>query len=375
MQGFAWKCNTEEALARRRRFFRRQMQDGVLATLPVQLDATAAWAAFDQRWGERRQGARRPFPSNEEIFARSIIGLEQRAGVEDDSLPVCYSTLDAGESMVAGLLGRDMRFLHRPRGPAISEPAVLLPDYADIETLAFSLDYPWTRRFLEIQQYFADHAKGMFAQHPCLTMDALNFVCEVRGATQAYLDVYEHPVELQRLMEIGLDSNVRYQGAQQELIGPYEDGSFVWLGGWVPFPAAVSLSVDAYVVCSPDTYAGHGFEFQARLIQRFGHGLMHFHCNRTDLAAEVAKLPGLELFQFGGDPNDPRPEVDLVPDMRASVGDIPMMTGCPLDLFRDRLRRGALPPNVWYHVGAGPEDRLSIDEANRLMDEIRAYRC
>ena len=133
----------------------------------------------------------------------------------------------------------------------------------------------------------------------------------------------------------------------------FGDGCFVWLGDWVPFPNAVSLSVDAYVVCSPECYSRFGFEYQSRLIKHFGHGLMHFHCNRTDLAAVVAKLPGLELFQFGGDPKDPTPEIEHLPQMRAVVGDIPIRTTCSLkefpvapgrkDVAAQRLvRRGAI---------------------------------
>ncbi len=247
-----------------------------------------------------------------------------------------------------------------------------MPDYSSLSDYRFSLTNPWTRRFLSIQEYFADRAGGLFAQHPCLTMDALNFVCEVRGATQAYLDVYEHPDQLRQLMEIGLDFNVRFQEAQMDRIGSFRGGCFVWLADWVPFPTAVSLSVDAYVMCSTECYARAGFEYQRRLIKHFGHGLMHFHCNRTDLAAEVAKLPGLELFQFGGDPKDPRPQIDCLPEMRAVVGEIPIQISCPLDDFLSRMDAGTLPPNVWYNV-KGPS--ISVEQANQLMARVRNYRA
>jgi len=372
MAGLAWKRNAEEALDRRRRFFRGEMLDGVLATLPVAYDVSDEWEAFDRKWPQYEQGRARPFPSNEEIFERDMVGMQKRGQCEDDSLPACYSILDAGESMVSGMFGKEMNFLHRPRGPAISKPCVVLEDYSHIGELSFSIDNKWARRFLEIQDYFAEHMGDRFAQHPCLTMDALNFVCEIRGATQAYLDLYVHPEELRDLMEIGLDFNVRFQEAQMERTGSYADGSFVWLGGWVPFPAAVSLSVDAYVICSPEHYIEFGLEYQSRLIERFGAGLMHFHCNRVDLAAEVAKLPSLRLFQFGGDPNDPKPSVAYVPEMKQVLGDVPLMVSCSMDYFMEHTEDGTLPTNVWYGVGGGP---LSVDEANRLMEKVRAYRA
>lgn len=372
MAGLQWKHNGDEILERRRRFFGRQMLDGILATLPVAIDTESEWLAFERKWKQYTPGEPRPFPSNEEVFDREQIGWQARSAIEDDCLPVAYSILDAGESMVSGMFGAEMQFLHRQRCPAFSTPRELLPDYAGLPRLRFDLDNVWTRRFLSIQEYFEEASGDGLAQHPCLTMDALNFACEMRGATQTYLDIYEHPDELRQLMELGLDYNIRFQDAQRRIIAPYRGGSFVWLGGWVPFAGAVALSVDAYVICSPAAYADFGFDYQARLIRHCGHGLMHFHCNRADLAAEVARLPGLELFQFGGDPQDPVPEIDHLPAMRRAIGDIPMQIYCPLAVFAERLKNRALIPNVWYCVGGSS---LAVAEANALMEQVRAYRA
>jgi hypothetical protein len=202
-------------------------------------------------------------------------------------------------------------------------------------------------------------------------MDALNFAVEMCGATTAHLDIYEHPAELRQLMELGLDFNIRFQEAQFQRIPNCRDGCFVWLGEWAPFERVVSLSVDAYVVCAVDTYAQFGFEYQARLMEHFGHGLVHFHCQRPDLAAEVSRLPGLELFQFGNGPNAP-PDIDSLPAMRRAVGDIPIHLACSLEMFLDRLNSGTLMPNVWYvALGRG----LPPDDANRTMEKVRAYRA
>lgn len=375
MIGLSWKHNLNVILARHRRFFRKEMQDGIMASLPVKIDAEAQWAAFENKWGTYPESGVRPFPSSEEIFERAVIGLEERGSVEDDALPVVYSILDAGESMVGGMFGQNMSFLHRPRAPVYSGAAAVLGDYKDLPSLRFSIGNSWCQRFLAVQDYFAEHAQGRFAQHPCLTMDALNFAAEIRGATQAYLDIYEYPEQLKALMEIGLDFNIRFQEAQSRRTGAYAGGSFNWLGGWVPFPTSVSLSVDAYVICSVRNYVEIGFDYQRRLIEHFGQGLLHFHCNRTDLAAEAAKLPNLVLFQFGGDTRDALPEIERVPDMRRAVGDIPMMVNCASKEFQSRLAARKLMPNVWYTVSADEDGGFSVDAANRLMEKVRAYRA
>jgi hypothetical protein len=376
VSGLAWKRNADEVLERLRRFLRRQMQDGILCTLSwgsVRLDCEQKWQEFERKWGTFEEGQKRPFPSNEEIFERETIDLQDLGRIEDDRLPVVYSTLDAGEGITGAFFGAPIRFLHRQRGPTFSKAQAALPDYARLADLKFSLGNPWVQRLLGIQSYFERRADGHFAQHPFLTMDALNFACELREASSAYLDVYEHPDELRQLMEVGFDFNIRFQQAQMDVIGPYGDGCFNWLSGWAPFPKAVSMSVDAHVICSVTTYAELGFDYNQRLIDHFGHGLMHFHCCRTDLAAEVAKLRGLQMFQYGGDTRDPLPEVDRLPQMRDAVGDIPIQVGCEMKTFLERLQAGTLMPNVWYFVSAEPS--MSLDEANRLMVRVRAYRA
>jgi len=99
---------------------------------------------------------------------------------------------------------------------------------------------------------------------------------------------------------------------------------------------------------------------------------MHFHCNRADLAAEVARLRGLELLQFGGDTRDGVADIDRAEDMRSAVDDIPLQVACELATFRRRLDERTLLPNVWYTVYG---QALAAEEANGLMDTVRAYRA
>lgn len=370
--GLSWKKNEGEVLERYRKFYTRKMQDRILAILPVDIDVTDKWKAFDEKWNKHTEGEDRPFPSNEEIYDRIVVWLKERSQVEDDWLPVVYSALDVGESMVGAIFGQPIRFIHRHHGPAVTfAKPIFEKGYENIGRVKYSEDSFWTKRILEIQKYFEDHAEGNFAQHGFLTMDAFNFAVEMRGATRTYLDVYEYPDELKQLLEIGLDFNIRFQEAQSKAIPEYKDGCFVWIAGWAPFDRAISMSVDGYTMCSVDTYLKFGFEYNRRLIEHFGHGMMHFHCNRPDLAKEVAKLPGLELFQYGaGVPNQPE-DYSVLPEMREAVGDIPIQVSYPLKLFMEHLEKKKLKTNVMYTVYDGT---LTVDEANRLADTVREYK-
>ena len=395
MLGLSFKRNAEAAIDRRRAFFNRQMLDGVLASLPVALSVyrpptvgwftppeglpatEPQWQAFERKWGPQVEGQDRKFPSNEEILDRNLIGLEQRCQVDDDYLPVLYPTLDAGESMVAGMFGRPLRFMHRRRGPAYSMAGPIIRDYAEAASLSLDFDSPWARQFLAITGWFTEHAAGRFGQHSFFPIDALNFVVELMGTQRAYEDVYLDPALLRELMEFGLKFNIKVQESILREIPRYADGSFVFMADWVPTPPgsrAIIVGVDAYVFCAVKHYAELGFDYNRRLIEHFGAAVVHFHCNRPDLAAEVAKLPGLKMFQFGGDSRDPVPEIDRLPEMRKAVGDMPLMINCTLDAFRQRLEDRALPPNVFYIVESA-DAGLSVDEANRLAEQVWKYRA
>ena len=52
------------------------------------------------------------------------------------------------------------------------------------------------------------------------------------------------------------------------------------------------------------------------------------------------------------------------------MGDVPVAVFAPYEAFADRLGRHSLPGGVLYQVQGVP----SVDAANRLMDEVRAYR-
>ena len=56
MAGMKWKHNFEKILERRQRFFRREMQDGILVSLYcIGVDTQDEWDAFDRKWGKYKE--------------------------------------------------------------------------------------------------------------------------------------------------------------------------------------------------------------------------------------------------------------------------------------------------------------------------------
>jgi hypothetical protein len=61
---------------------------------------------------------------------------------------------------------------------------------------------------------------------------------------------------------------------------------------------------------------------------------------------------------------------DVLDELQARVGDVPVAVFAPYETFVDRLGRHSLPGGVLYQVQGVP----NVDAANRLMDDVRAYR-
>ena len=60
---------------------------------------------------------------------------------------------------------------------------------------------------------------------------------------------------------------------------------------------------------------------------------------------------------------------DIVDQLKARAGAVPLILRTPYEAFADRLHRHALPGGVLYQVQNVP----TLDAANRLMEKVRAY--
>jgi len=370
-----YKANAQQVLERLRAFWHREMPDQILAVMSG--FPNPYLEKFQAKWNPPPQGAERQLPSPEETFDLWDAKLRVLKSLEDDSLPVAYATLDFGESGFAAFLGAEIHFYSKNldglyNGGTYSWAQPLLDSWQELEKLSFSLDNPWVRRFRELLAYFIPQVSGRLGINVFLCIDALTLACELRGTSRAYLDLYEHPQELRRVMEIGVEENIQMLEMQYQMIEPFQEGRFTWIGGWVPHSSPVPLSVDTYILCAPWVYRDFGLAYQQRLIDHFGAGFMHFHGPRLDLLPEVLRLQGLMFLEGfdSGRVEEPR-AFEILPQIKALTGDMPLLISCTQAELMQGMHERSLPGGVMYRVG----DVSSIEEANRLMEEVRRYRA
>ena len=327
--------------------------------------------AFREKWCPPAQGVERELPSQEEIFDYHDAAMQGRAQVEDDSLPVAYGCLDWGESGFAAFLGAKTHFYSRGEdGGTYSWAEPLLGDYRDLDFLRLSEDHPYYARFLKTLSYLVQRAEGLFGINAFLRIDVLTHAMELRGSTQALLDIYEHRDDLKHLMQFSQDVNTSVLEREYEIIPLFRGGHFTWNGGWVPHPAPVPLSVDPYVYCSGSVYQELGMAFQQRLIDRFGSAIFHIHGYRLDLLALIASMPGVVFaqgLQSGGGLGIIA--FDHLSEIKRTAGDLPLLISCSYQQLLAGMRRRSLPGGVLYSVGEVP----SVCAANKAMELVRDY--
>lgn len=373
-----YKANLDETLSRLKDFWLRRMTREITAV--IRGFPNPYFEEFLQSRTFEAEATETPeIPDDELRWAHWEARLRICGEICDDSLPVAYPTLDFGESLITALVGGPIKLFWRGDGSTYSAlVGPIVNSEEDIPALHFDEHGAFARRVCAVTTAMQERARGRFGVCPFITMDSLNFACEVMGSTRAYSEVAQGGSrEIHRLMDFAVDLNIRFLEMQQRLIDDFAGGAFHWAAHWVPFEGATPwLSVDTYTCCAPRTYAETGRAYQQRLIDHFGRGVMHYHTSRIDLLLEVAKLRGLVGLSIDGSgrPQDPTPfEVLLqhAPAIRRVAGDLPLMVACTQSELLQHIVDRSLPGNVRYTV-TGVE---TIEEANVLMDRVKAYRA
>jgi hypothetical protein len=199
------------------------------------------------------------------------------------------------------------------------------------------------------------------------TVDSLNFAENVMGP-RAFLELYDHPRELLMLFDFALDFNIRLIEMQRKYIARYEGGYFDLHEEWLP-GNCVWLSIDAWGLCSPETFRDLGRYHLQKIIDHFGGGWLHMHNSHLHLLEEVITLKGLVGI---GILDDPRQEgcFERLPGIQSRTGDIPLQISCTKDQLLQTIEQKTLPRNVMYWVDSGV---ATVEEGNRIMEMVRDY--
>jgi len=356
-----YKPTAAEVISRLRSLHDRQACDRIFATFKV---PSVALDEFAQRYSEGRCEC----PELDERVEFWDAYLSGRARLEDDSIPSAYlSELDQG--LYGGVLGGEVEFMAHPDNGWISSMvAPLLDDWSEFDALSFDESSPWFQRYLHQLESFVQGAGDKFGVSHFILIDSLNLVFELVGATNTYMSMIETPELVRRAIDFAFDLNVKIQETFFEKVGLLAEGTASNMVQWIP-GRIVSESVDPFHMTSVDYFETWGREPVERILGRFDGGVLHIHGNGRHLMEAVSTVRGLKAIYLGDDRGFPQ-AFDVLGEIQARTGDVPLVTSVDVDDFVQQLDAHGLPGGVLYHVTGAD----SIDTANRLMERVREYR-
>ncbi len=357
----AYKGNSDAVVQRLRRLYAGSAQDQIFASFEI---PSAALRRFRQDHSE--SFCDYPDPLARTCFWDDL--LRERVHLDDDSLPSAYlSEFDQG--LYGGLVGGEVRFMAHPENGWISSMVPpLLPDWSELDSLAFEESAPWWQLYLRQLEIFGQAAAGRFGISHFILINGLNFAFELVGASKTYLSLFENPEAVRKAIDLAYRLNVAVQEAFFEIAPSYRGGTFSNMVQWME-GRIVSESVDPFHMTSVDCFEQWGRGPVQRMFDHFDGGVLHLHGNGRHLLEAVRSIHGLKAVQLGDDRGFV-PAIDILPELRARSGDLPLVVHAEYTVFLERLNKHELPGGIFYKVQNAPDS----DSANRLMDVIRSYR-
>lgn len=154
-----------------------------------------------------------------------------------------------------------------------------------------------------------------------------------------------------------------------EVVPRLEEGTFSNFGQWIP-GRIVSESLDPYHMTSVAYFEKWGREPAERILGTFDGGVIHIHGNGRHLLQAASTIKGLKAILLLDDRGFPL-AFDVLAELKARVGDVPVALFAEYATFAERLDRHVLPGGVMYQVKNVPD----VAAANRLMEKVREYRA
>ncbi len=293
--------------------------------------------------------------------------LAERSAVRDDSVPSVYlSEMDQG--LYGGLVGGKAQFMAHPENGWISSMVPpILKDWSGLERLRVDRDGDWHRFYLHELEALRTAGEGKFSVSHFILIDGLNFVFELFGATQTYLELLDHPDRVREGIEFAYTLNLDVQTTFFRCVPLLNGGTCSNMVEWIP-GRIVSESVDPFHMTSVDYFEKWGREPVERILGAFDGGVLHIHANGRHLLDAVATIRGLKAVYVLDDLHYSS-AFSILKELKARTGALPVVVNAEFAEFAEALEAHRLVGGVLYKVQHVPDART----ANHLMDRVREY--
>jgi hypothetical protein len=356
----AYCPDIEARLERLRTLYTERPQDRIFARMEVETRALRKFAAKNAPGYTECPDLGQRVAFWDELLA-------ERAAIRDDSIPSVYlSEMDQG--LYGGIVGGQVQFMAHPENGWISSMVPpILEDWEGFPVLAINQQARWYRFYVQELELFREASQGKFGISHFILIDGLNFVFELFGATQTYLELLDSPAKVREAIEFAYRLNLDVQHTFFRLVPLVAGGTCSNMAEWIP-GRIVSESVDPFHMTSVDHFQQWGREPVERILAAFDGGVVHIHGNGRHLLEAVSTLRGLKAVYLADDLHFPS-TFSILPKLRRRLGDLPVVVSVEYADFVAALRSRRLEGGVLYKVQHVPD----VDSANRTMDQVREY--
>jgi hypothetical protein len=362
-----YKKNHQEAVERNKLFLQRKLMNGILLKTAVRENPYVKPENRDNTWTDRECLA---VTDKEWVISDCRLKARVYQDIDDDTITEAYPTAHFGESFYSAMLGGKIRFVGSEYYTC-SGADPLVKNEVDIEKLGCYEYNNWTNIFKESASFFAKETKGDFWLKYLITIDSLNLAVELLGTTEAYSMINDDKNLLRKIMAFGVDYNDWFYRFQKKI---YEENNKAALGDDELYDLydKTWYNIDAYDICSPETYKEMGFEYQQALINKVGGGMLHTHgTGLLRILPLISRLKGISVMQVGRD-LEANKEISFehLASIREATGDTPLRINVSTEEFLDGIKNRNLPGGAEYTCNV-----KDIEEANRLAYMAKEYRA
>jgi hypothetical protein len=222
----------------------------------------------------------------------------QRAGLDDDLLPAIAPWYGIAEH--TAFLGGEVEFAG---GTSFNHQ--ILKDWDDFPKLKLDENHPWLRLVLDGIRHCRENWGGKFAAKLRGADGPLDIANIIRG-NDLFMDVYDHPDELHKLMDFCAAAARFTLDRQLREASVLEGGVVTGFDIWLPLPCAGHLSDDPACMMSVENYAEFGLPYLKKVCAAYENVMLHTHSLGKKNLPQFASVPQIKWLQISSDPKSDR---------------------------------------------------------------------
>ncbi|MDA8218112.1 MAG: hypothetical protein M0Z94_10905 [Dehalococcoidales bacterium] len=224
----------------------------------------------------------------------------------------------------------------------------------------------WLAKLLEFTESLVRLAAGRHPVGTTLMRGPADLLAAVRGHVEMVYDLYDHPEQVQSMIDELTDVWLAVARMQLDRIPPFAGGYAVhFYRAWAPDRIALTQE-DASASFSPDTYRRFLLAADRRIAAGLPYSVMHVHGTAIWPVEQMLGIEELSCIEINYDDNAPRlPE--LLPTLRRIQASKPLIIrGSFTDDEIAYVKRELSPCGLLLNIVVS-----SVAEARQLMDALR----